>query len=174
MNTKIITVSNNKGGVAKTTTCTTLLFALAKRGYKVLGIDLDPQRNLSIALGAHSDQTIVTAFEHFISDADDITLQPETIRENLSVISASPKLEQIEQMLVAQPARENILKSFIYDLLQVEEYDFIIIDTRPSLGVLTTNAIVASTDIIVPIETDFLAIQGVLDLTKKQKGTSKL
>ncbi|MFI3293251.1 MAG: ParA family protein [Rikenellaceae bacterium] len=169
MNTRIITVSNNKGGVAKTTTCTTLLFALAKRGYKVLGIDLDPQRNLSIALGAQSKQTIVAAFENFISGADDITLQPEVIKENLSVVSASPKLEQIEQMLVAQPARENILKSFIADLLKAEHYDFIIIDTRPSLGVLTTNAIVASTDIIVPIETDFLAIQGVLDLIKKLK-----
>ncbi|MFR9522772.1 MAG: ParA family protein [Rikenellaceae bacterium] len=62
-----------------------------------------------------------------------------------------------------------MLKSFIADLLKAEQYDFIIIDTRPSLGVLTTNAIVASTDIVVPIETDFLAIQGVLDLIKKLK-----
>ncbi|MFR9543608.1 MAG: ParA family protein [Rikenellaceae bacterium] len=169
METRIITVSNNKGGVAKTTTCTTLLFALAKKGYKVLGIDLDPQRNLSISLGAKSKQNIVSAFEDFISGTDDILLQPETIRENLSIVSASPKLEQIEQMLVAQPARENILKSFIAKILKSQHYDFIIIDTRPSLGVLTTNAIVASTDIIVPIETDFLAIQGVLDLIKKLK-----
>ncbi len=170
MNTRIITVANNKGGVAKTTTCTFLLFALAKRGYKVLGIDLDPQRNLSIALGAKGKQTIVTAFEEFISMTnEDILLHTETIRDNLDIVSASPKLEQIEQMLVAQPARENILKIFISELLKVKEYDFIIIDTRPSLGVLSTNAIVASSDIIVPIETDFLAIQGVLDLVKKLK-----
>lgn len=169
MNTRVITISNNKGGVAKTTTCTTLLFALAKSGYKVLGIDLDPQRNLSIALGAKSKESIVTSFESFISGDDDIKLQTEEVRENLSIVSASPKLEQIEQMLVAQPARENILKSFIAETLKGEQFDFIIIDTRPSLGVLTTNAIVASTDIIVPIETDFLAIQGVLDLIKKLK-----
>ena len=170
MNTRIITISNNKGGVAKTTTCAALLFALAKNGHKVLGIDLDPQRNLSIALGAKGKETIVGAFDEFISmTSDDIVLQTEEIQENLDLVSAAPKLEQIEQMLVAQSARENILKSFIKRLLKNKEYDFVIIDTRPSLGVLTTNAIVASTDIVVPIETDFLAIQGVLDLINKLK-----
>ncbi len=169
MNRRIITVSNNKGGVAKTTTCTTLLHALANKGYRVLGIDLDPQRNLSIALGAKSKHTIVDAFNDHINMREEISLPIETIREGLDIVSASPMLEQIEQMLVAQPARENILRAFITKLLKAQSYDFIIIDTRPSLGVLTTNAIVASTDIIVPIETDFLAIQGVLDLIKKLK-----
>ncbi|MFI3293242.1 MAG: ParA family protein [Rikenellaceae bacterium] len=169
MNTRIITVSNNKGGVAKTTTCVTLLQALAKRGYRVLGIDLDPQRNLSIALGAKSKVTIVNAFNDHINMNDNVALPIENIRENLDVVSASPMLEGMEQMLVAQPSRENILRAFIARTLKIEQYDFIIIDTRPSLGVLTTNAIVASTDIIVPIETDFLAIQGVLDLIKKLK-----
>lgn len=169
MNTKIITVSNNKGGVAKTTTCVSLLYALARKGYKVLGIDLDPQRNLSIALGSKGKETIVNAFNDHINMGEDITLPIENIRENVDVVSATPMLEGIEQMLVAQPSRENILKMFIHNTLEKEHYDFIIIDTRPSLGVLTTNAIVASTDIIVPIETDFLAIQGVLDLVKKLK-----
>ncbi len=170
MNTRIITVSNNKGGVAKTTTCVTLLFALARKGYRVLGIDLDPQRNLSIALGAKGKTTIVNAFDNYIKMADDdMTLPIENIRENLDVVSASPMLEGIEQILVAQPSRENILRTFITRTLKEIKYDFVIIDTRPSLGVLTTNAIVASTDIIVPIETDFLAIQGVLDLIKKLK-----
>ncbi|MFR9591825.1 MAG: ParA family protein [Rikenellaceae bacterium] len=169
MNTRIITVSNNKGGVAKTTTCVTLLHALAKRGHRVLGIDLDPQRNLSIALGAKRKETIVNAFNDHINMVEETMLPIENIRENLDIVSASPMLEGMEQMLVAQPSRENILKIFIQRTLKVEQYDFIIIDTRPSLGVLTTNAIVASTDIIVPIETDFLAIQGVLDLIKKLK-----
>ncbi len=169
MNTRIITVSNNKGGVAKTTTCVNLLYSLANKGYKVLGIDLDPQRNLSIALGAQSKVTIVNAFNEHINMSDEASLVIENIKEGLDIVGASPMLEQIEQMLVAQPARENILRAFIIKLLMTQNYDFVIIDTRPSLGVLTTNAIVASSDIIVPIETDFLAIQGVLDLIKKLK-----
>ncbi len=170
MNTRIITISNNKGGVAKTTTCVTLLYALAKKGYKVLGIDLDPQRNLSIALGAKSNTTIVNTFNDYINmSSEDVILPIESIKDNLDLVGASPMLEGMEQMLVAQPARENILSTFIRSTLKKKHYDFIIIDTRPSLGVLTTNAIVASTDIIVPIETDFLAIQGVLDLIKKLK-----
>ncbi len=165
MNTRIITISNNKGGVAKTTTAVTLLYALSRKGYRVLGIDLDPQRNLSIALGAKCNKTIVNTFNDYINmSSEHIVLPVDNIKENLDLVCASPMLEGMEQMLVAQPARENILSTFIRSTLKKEAYDFIIIDTRPSLGVLTTNAIVASTDIIVPIETDFLAIQGVLEL----------
>ena len=170
MKTRIITISNNKGGVAKTTTVVNLLYALARKGHKVLGIDLDPQRNLSIALGAKSKITIANTFNDYINmNGDNPILPIENVKENLDMVGASPMLEGMEQMLVAQPAREQILSTFIRSTLEHTKYDFIIIDTRPSLGVLTTNAIVASTDIIVPIETDFFAIQGVLDLINKLK-----
>lgn len=147
----VITIINHKGGVGKTTTAINLGFALANK-HKVLLVDLDPQANLTESLGLFDEsQTVYGA----LMDTHGL---PIIERGGVHVVPSELNLSGAESELQSTPAREFILK----DLLETQRafYDYIIIDAPPSLGLLTTNALIAATHVIVPIQAQFLALNG--------------
>lgn len=154
---KVITIINQKGGVAKTTTSQNLSYSLVKKGYKVLAIDLDSQQNLSYIMKASFDYG--TIFE-VLSDKADIngTIQPIF---DLDFIRASEKLSIIDTVLYST-GKEYKLKEKLQELKN--KYDYIIIDTAPALNILTINALVASNEIIITALADILSLQGIANL----------
>ncbi len=155
--TRIISVLNHKGGVGKTTTSINLASALAEKGKKTLLVDIDGQANLTIALGIKNpSESLYEALR------GDITTLPIIERKNLDIVPASLDLQASETELMNEPGRELILKGLLEDHLTT--YDYIIIDCPPSLGLLTINSLTASTDIIIPVEAEYLAIKGMTKL----------
>ena len=151
---RVIAVANQKGGVGKTTTATNLSACLAEKGKKVLAIDMDPQGNMSSALGIDKNAVDYTIYELILGDCTlEECLQSETI-ENLSVLPANVNLSGAEIELIGVDDKEFILKSYIDEVK--EEYDFIIIDCPPSLNTLTVNAMTTADTILVPIQCEFL------------------
>jgi chromosome partitioning protein len=151
---------NQKGGVGKTTTTINLGAALAELGRKVLLVDFDPQGSMSVGLGfnAHElDQTIY----HVLMDRElalkDIIL--ETSIEGLDLAPANIDLSAADMRLVTEVGREQALSRALYPVLQ--DYDIILIDCQPSLGLLTVNALTASDGVIVPLECEYFALRGV-------------
>src|ERR1051326_6376375 len=162
----IIAVANQKGGVGKTTTTANLGAALALRGCNVLLVDLDPQGNLTSAFGLEKDvqQTVAESLLDrrvplpVVSVANGSAGHAETARP-LSVRAAAAGLASAEAQLMNKLGRELRLRD---QLLAVHElYDYIMIDTPPSLGVLTINALVAATRVIIPTEARFFSLQGL-------------
>ena len=150
---KIITIANNKGGVAKSTTALCLGYALQKEGYKVLFVDLDPQANLSLCLGArNSKKTVLDLFKG--TPVKDVIINT----DNGAVIPSSLDLVSAE-MILTETGKEYRLKELLAPV--VREYDFIIIDTPPSLNILTINALVCATDVIIPVQADVFSVQGI-------------
>src|SRR5215470_13199310 len=161
----IIAVANQKGGVGKTTTTANLGAALALRGRRVLLVDLDPQGNLTSAFGLEKDvqQTVAESLLDrrvplpVVSVANGATVDPNA--RHLSVVPAAVGLASAEAQLMNKLGRELRLRD---QLLVVESsYDYIMIDTPPSLGVLTINALVAATKVIIPTEARFFSLQGL-------------
>jgi len=150
----IISLLNHKGGVGKTTSAINLGAALVKLNKKVLLVDLDPQANLTISLGIPRQR--VTIYENMRGDAE---LQPYNVKEDFDVITSSLDLSGAEMELINEPGREYILRE-LFEPLQ-EEYDYVIIDCPPSLGLLTLNALTASNFVFIPVQTEFLALQGL-------------
>ena len=156
---KILSISNHKGGVGKTTSAINIGAGLNKLGKKVLLIDLDPQANLSQSLGLiNQEKTIYGALK------GDYKLEPITVIEGLDVIPSTLDLSGAEIELSSEPGREYILKELI-DVVK-SNYDFIIIDSPPSLGLLTINAFTAADEIIIPLQAQFLAMQGLAKLVE--------
>ncbi len=163
----VVAISNQKGGVAKTTTCISLGASLTQRGKRTLLIDLDPQANLSLSLG-HPDDTPGET----ISDALETALNPRkvawdilvrhTSMENLDVVPSDSRLWTVERLLSDKPGYENELKTLL-ERWQ-DSYDYILIDCSPSLGPLTVMALTASNRVIIPIQTEFLAAVGLVRL----------
>ena len=162
----VIAVANQKGGVGKTTTTANLGAALALRGRRVLLVDLDPQGNLTSAFGLEKDvqQTVAESLLDrrvplpVVSVANGSAGGHENIRQ-LSVVPASVGLASAEAQLMNKLGRELRLRD---QLLGVDEhYDYVMIDTPPSLGVLTINALVAATKVIIPTEARFFSLQGL-------------
>ncbi|UZR99924.1 ParA family protein [Chondrinema litorale] len=153
-----IAIVNNKGGVSKTTTAVNVGAGLAKKGKKVLLVDLDGQANLSQSLGVGlNGKSIYGVFKGSHG------IEPKEINKNLHVMPASESLSELELELVSEFEREKFLK---YALDEVKKnYDFAIIDCGPSKGLLTVNALTACDDIIIPLQSEFLAMQGVKSLT---------
>jgi chromosome partitioning protein len=150
---KVISIANFKGGVGKTTSTVNIGAGLSAVGKKILLIDLDPQFNLTQSLGLmHTDKPIYGALR------GEYPLTPIVITEGLSIISSSLDLIKAEIELSAEFKREEILNRLISPIN--DQYDFILIDCPPSLGLLTINAFVASDEIYVPIEAEFLALKG--------------
>ncbi len=173
MESKIIAIVNQKGGVGKTTTALNLGYALSQIDKKVLLIDFDPQGSLTVALGYKTDnkpgiQTLMTdAIEERITEENCIL----EIKENLSLIPANLQLAGIEMTLVNVMCKEQILKSVI-EPIRID-YDYILIDCSPSLGTLTINALTACDSVIIPVTPEFLSAKGLGDLTSTIKKTKK-
>lgn len=154
---KVITLSNHKGGVGKTTSTINIGAGLNKLGKKVLLIDLDPQANLSQSLGQRDhSRNIYSAIR------GDYPLQPITILNGLDLIPSTLDLSGAEVELAGEAGREFVLRELL-DPLRAS-YDYIIIDSPPSLGLLTINAFTASDLIFIPLQSQYLALQGLTKL----------
>lgn len=157
---RIIAMCNQKGGVGKTTTTINLGAALAELGRKVLVIDFDPQGALSVGLGVNAQELDTTIYNLLIERGHEIhdVIQP-TRTANLDLVPANIDLSAAEVQLVGEVAREQILARVLRPV--VDEYDVILIDCQPSLGLLTVNALTAAHGVIVPLECEFFAMRGV-------------
>ncbi|MBI28944.1 MAG: Chromosome partitioning protein ParA [Alphaproteobacteria bacterium MarineAlpha5_Bin11] len=159
--TKIIAIANQKGGVGKTTTAINLATALVSIGQKILVLDLDPQSNASTGLGISEDRRKKTVYELFVSNEYEKNSIQNTAIPNLDIIPSRTDLAAAEIELVDLENRESILKSL---LLKIENYDKIIIDCPPALGLLTINGLVAAGSVIIPLQCEFFALEGLSSL----------
>ncbi len=151
---KIISLLNHKGGVGKTTSAINIGAGLVELGKRTLLIDLDPQANLTLSLGIPRQK--VTIYEALRGEAE---LEPFTYKEGLDVITSSLDLSSAEMELINEAGREYILRELFETV--IEDYDYIIIDCPPSLGLLTLNALTCSDYVYIPLQTEFLALQGL-------------
>lgn len=155
---KIISVANQKGGVWKTTTTVNLSTILAKKGKKVLLIDTDPQGNATSGLGVSKDVEL-SVYDILIGDTEfDETLQ-ETAIKNLKVCPSNISLAGAEVQLVSMMSREQRLKTKL-DKIK-DQYDYILIDCPPSLGLVTLNAFTASDSVLIPVQCEYFALEGL-------------
>ncbi|MTB53139.1 ParA family protein [Lewinella sp. W8] len=150
----VISLLNHKGGVGKTTSAINIGAGLVELGQRVLLVDLDPQANLTLSLGIPRQS--VTIYESLMGESD---LSPYEAKAGLHVITSSLDLSSAEMELVNEAGREFILRELFAGV--DEDYDFIIIDCPPSLGLLTLNALTSSQQVIIPLQTEFLALQGL-------------
>ncbi|WHS35961.1 ParA family protein [Auritidibacter ignavus] len=171
--TRILTVSNQKGGVGKTTTTVNLASALARGGMNVMVIDVDPQGNASTALNVEHSQGTDSIYDVLINDFElhEVVQQnPET--DSLIVVPASIDLAGAEIELVSLVAREHRLARALARYLKYRKkkdlprLDYIFIDCPPSLGLLTVNALVAAKEVLIPIQSEYYALEGLSQLTK--------
>ena len=160
---RLLAVANQKGGVGKTTTAINLSTALCAVGCRVLLIDLDPQGNATTGLGIKRSQITKSIYDVLFDDVDVCDAAISTKVRNLSVVPSSIHLSGAEIELVTAHYREYRLKNAIHRALP---YDYIIVDCPPSLNLLTLNAFVAVESIIVPLQCEFYALEGLSHLTK--------
>lgn len=163
--TRVLTVSNQKGGVGKTTTAVNIAAALAGLGAKALVIDLDPQGNASTALGVPHSADTPSVYNVLIDDtplADIVQQSPEN--PNLFCAPSTIHLAGAEIELVSQVAREHRLRRALEEYLTDSPVDFVIIDCPPSLGLLTINAFTAASEVFIPIQCEYYALEGLSQL----------
>lgn len=163
---EIIAISNQKGGVGKTTTTFNLGAALASQGKKVLLIDADPQGNLTTYMGWTEDEIPVTLNEVLLNTLSDKKIDFEKCikhhNENLDLIPSDIQLSSIEMTLVGAMSREYTLRHSIQSIK--DKYDYILIDTQPSLGMLPINALACADKVIIPVQPQYLAAKGMTQL----------
>jgi chromosome partitioning protein len=157
--TQVIALANQKGGVAKTTTTLNLGVAFAEQGFKVLLVDLDPQGNLTMSQGLNPDTIERSMFDVLVHRMP-ITQVIETREVDIAVSSID--LAGADMALSSQIGRERALEKGLAPVR--DNYDFILIDTPPSLGLLTINAFVAATGVLVPVQTEYLSLRGLVQL----------
>jgi chromosome partitioning protein len=162
---RVIAIANQKGGVGKSTTAVSLGAALADIGYRVLVADLDPQGNASTGMGIRHDAREVTVYDVVVSEAHIARAIVHTPVDRLHAVPATIDLAGAEIELVSQFSRESRLKKAIEPVLE-GEYDFILLDCPPSLGLLTINALTAAEELIVPIQCEYYALEGLGQLLR--------
>ncbi len=162
---KIIAIANQKGGVGKTTTTINLGASLAEAGKRVLLIDLDPQGNASTGLGLLPEDRSVTTYDFLLGDVAGLDAAQSTDVDNLLIIPATTDLSSADVELISNEKRSFLLHDALRDLAMDElEIDYILIDCPPSLNILTVNAMVAAHSIIVPLQSEFFALEGLSQL----------
>lgn len=161
--TRFLAIANQKGGVGKTTTTANLGAALARTGHKVLVIDLDPQANLTLHLGARVEPDRPSIYQALMGQCPFEDVVRLTAQTNLSLIPASIDLAGAEIELVSMVGREKVLRDGL-KALKPSRWDFILIDCPPSLGLLTINALTAANGLLIPVQAEFFALQGLSQL----------
>ena len=156
---KIITITNQKGGTGKTTISMNLGVALAMRGKKILLIDFDPQANLTYSFGIHKPKNTIVEVLQGKQTIQTILVN----KEGLDVAPSSSLLSDLELSIVNKIGREQLLKDRLKGLTG---YDYVFIDSPPSLSILTINALTASTEVLIPLQMEILSLQGVTQLLK--------
>ena len=156
---KIVSIANQKGGVGKTTTSINLSTILAKKGKKVLMIDADPQGNASSGVGIDRDELELSVYDILINDVQLEEVVKKTNIKNLSLCPSNINLAGAEVELVSVMSREHRIKEKL-DTVK-DEYDFIIIDCPPSLGLITLNAFTASDTVLIPVQCEYYALEGL-------------
>lgn len=159
---RTIVIANQKGGVGKTTTAINLSASLAEMGQKVLVIDIDPQGNTSSGLGVEKDDVENTVYELLLGEAEVENSIQKEVFENLDIISSNINLAAAEIELIGIEEKEYILKKAV-DKVR-DNYNFIIIDCPPSLSMLTINAMCAADTVLVPIQCEYYALEGLSQL----------
>ena len=161
---RVYALANQKGGVGKTTTAVSLGASLASRGRRVLLVDVDPQANATTSLGLDGSLADASIYDVLIGELPVAAAIAASGRPNLDVLPSAPALAGAEVELVSLLAREHRLRRAIEPLLPA--YDYVIIDCPPSLGLLTINALVAAAAVIVPVQCEYLALEGLGQLTE--------
>jgi chromosome partitioning protein len=156
---QVLSLANQKGGVAKTTTTLNLGVAFAELGHKVLLVDLDPQGNLTMSQGLNPDTIEQSMFDVLVHR---LPIDQVIQRREVDIAVSSIDLAGAELALSSQIGRERALEKALAPVR--DRYDFVLIDTPPSLGLLTINAFVASTGVIVPVQTEYLSLRGLVQL----------
>lgn len=161
---RVIAVSNQKGGVGKTTTSVNLSSCLARSGERVLLVDLDPQANAGSGLGIYPDQFEESIYQVLVQEKPLASIILETKIANLSFAPARQDLAGAELELVSMFGRETRLKESLEPVL--DRFDFIIIDTPPTLGLMTVNALTAADSVLIPLQSEYYAMEGLSQLVK--------
>ena len=159
---EIMAIANQKGGVGKTTTTINLSAALAEQGKRVLIIDMDPQGNTSSGLGIDKDELETTVYQLMIGDNSFDECVQKDVFENLDVLAANVNLAGIEIETMDMEDRNYILRDIISEV--EDKYDFIIIDCPPSLNTLTINSMTTADSVLVPIQCEYYALEGLSQL----------
>ncbi len=168
---RIIAIANQKGGVGKSTTAVNLSSSLAQKGKKVLLLDVDPQGNATSGIGMDKNKLKKTIYDVMIEQMPVGEAVTQTIVEGLDIIPATTNLAGAEIEMVSMLARETILKRALDDLK--EEYDYIYIDCPPSLGLITINALTAADGVLIPVQCEFYALEGLGQLLNTIKLVQK-
>ena len=158
---RVLALANQKGGVAKTTSTLNLGVALVELGHRVLGVDMDPQGNLTMSQGLNPDEVHPSMFNVLVQGVD---IRDVVYRREIDLAASSIDLAGADMALSSVIGRERVLSKAL--MMVRDEYDFILIDTPPSLGLLTINSLTAADGVIVPVQCEYLSLRGLAQLER--------